>query len=166
MQAVCSLQITLLTTETSRKSAQEGRKWDCTCVLALKPCDVLHVKNAMVETVCHVTEHTMCILALFMKCCSGNDSSSGKCLQYLGVAAAAVTVIVTVSVPSVLSPRTDTQFISVSQPGRPTLCRVQYCHVISPICDWCLSAFRNQFSIIQKLISFVNFLFRSGVCTI
>jgi hypothetical protein len=74
----------------ARKSAQEGRKWDCTCVLALKPCDVLHVKNAMVENVCRITERTMCSLALFMKCCSGNDSSSGKCLLYLAAAIVAV----------------------------------------------------------------------------
>jgi hypothetical protein len=100
-------------------------------------------------------------LALFMKCCSGIDSSSANAVG--------------------LSPRTDTQLdISVSQPqrykptvlqaerlaGRPTVYRVQYCHVISPICDWCMIVFRNQFSMIKELVSFVCFLFRSGVCCI
>ena len=78
-----------------------------------------------------------------------------------------------------LSPRTDSQFdISVSRHQRykrtvldRTVCHsnphcVQYCHVISSICDWCMIVFKNQFSIIKKLVSFVYFLFRSGVCCI
>jgi hypothetical protein len=37
-----------------------GREWNCTWVFVLKPSDVLRVKNALVGTVCRVTERTMC----------------------------------------------------------------------------------------------------------
>jgi hypothetical protein len=90
--------------------------------------------------------------------------------------AVAVALIVPVSVPSVCLHALTRCSSFVSQPqrykpnvleaGRSTVCRVQYCHVISPIYDWCMNVSRNQFSIIKKLVSFVYFLFRSGGCCI